>query len=144
MPLDGTRARAPDRYAALEVLLRYLSATHERFGVKKIGKLLEKAAGPEAREVIVTGLDRLERRGERRGERKGEHKGQTKMLLGLLAVRFGSVPDEVSARVMAADEATLTRWATRVLTAPTLESVLEEDGAGASPARRPSASKRAR
>jgi Putative transposase, YhgA-like len=127
--------RAPDRYAALEVLLRYLSATHERFTVKKIGKLLEKAAGPEAREVIVTGLDKLERRGER--------KGQAKMLLGQLAVRFSSVPDEVSARVMAADEATLTRWAMRVLTAPTLESVLDEDRAGATPTRRASASKRA-
>jgi hypothetical protein len=45
---------------------------------------------------------------------------------------------------MAADEATLSRWAARVLTAPTLENVLDEDRAGASPARRPSGSKRAR
>ena len=49
---------------------------------------------------------------------------------------------------MAAEKATLSRWAARVLTAPTLEKLLDEDRAGAStgasPARRPSASKRAR
>jgi hypothetical protein len=49
---------------------------------------------------------------------------------------------------MAAGEATLSRWAARVLTAPTLADVLSKAragvSAGASPARRPAASKRAR
>ena len=66
------------------------------------------------------------------------------MLLELLAIRFGAVPAKVSAQVMAADEATLSRWAARVLTAPTLENVLDEDRVGPSPARRASASKRGR
>jgi hypothetical protein len=130
--------RAPDGHAALEVLLRYLLATHSRFNVKKIANLLEKAAGPKAREVIVTELDEIERRGERRG--------QARMLLKQLKIRFGPVPADVSAQVMAANDATLSRWAARVLTAPTLETVLAKARASASPARRSSASasKRAR
>jgi hypothetical protein len=62
----------------------------------------------------------------------------------VLRVEFGSVPAEVSAQFMAADEAALSRWAIRVLTAPTLEEVFGEESGGVSPARRPSASKRAR
>jgi len=130
--------KAPDGHAALEVLLRYLLATHTRFNVKKIANLLEKAAGPKAREAIVTELDEIERRGERRG--------QAQMLLELLTIRFGSVPAKMKARVMAADQVTLSRWAERVLTAPTLANVLDEARAeaSASPARRPSVSKRVR
>ena len=75
------------------------------------------------------------------------------MLLKQLTIRFGPVPADVSAQVMAADEATLSRWAARVLTAPTLAGVLSKARAStskarasASPARRSSASasKRAR
>ena len=128
--------RASDGHAALEVLLRYLLATHTRFNVKKIANLLEKAAGPKAREAIVTELDEIERRGERRG--------QAQMLLELLTIRFGSVPAKMKARVMAADQVTLSRWAERVLTAPTLATVLDEAPAQASPGRPPSARKRTR
>ena len=135
--------RAPDGHAALKVLLRYLLATHKHFDVKKIANLLEKAAGPKVREAIVTELDEIERRGElrgelrgeRTGERTGERRGQARMLLKLLTIRFGPVPAEMSAQVMAADQATLSRWAARVLTAPTLETVLAKARAGASKAR---------
>jgi hypothetical protein len=134
----------PVYFPALEVLLRYLLATHGRFSVKKIGNLLDKAAGPKAREAIVTVLDDIERRGRAQGRAQGRVQGRAQMLLELLTIRFGAVPPEVNARVMAADEATLSRWAARVLTAPTLANVLDEARAGASPVRRPSASKRAR
>ena len=70
------------------MLLRYLVATHGRFSVK-IGNLLDKAAGPKAREAIVTELDDIERR--------GQTKGRAQMLLELLTIRFGSVPTKVSA-----------------------------------------------
>ena len=119
-------------------------ATHKHFDVKKIANLLEKAAGPKAREAIVTELDAIERRGERKGRAQGRTEGRTEgqaqMLLKQLTIRFGSVPIKEKARVKAADEATLSRWAARVLTAPTLAEVLDEDRAGASPARRSSAS----
>ncbi|MGK3963487.1 hypothetical protein WMF38_04775 [Sorangium sp. So ce118] len=50
----------------------------------------------------------------------------------------------MSARILAADEATLVAWTARVLTAPTPEDVLGDDDQRASPARRPVPRKRAR
>ncbi|WP_437941928.1 hypothetical protein [Sorangium sp. So ce341] len=135
---------APSGLAALEALLRYLVATHARFSVRKIGRLLEKAAGPRAQEAIVTTLDEIERRGERRGLAQGRAQGRAQTLLELLAARFGAVPADVSARILAADEAALVAWTTRVLTAPTPEDVLAEDGDRPAAPRRPAARKRAR
>lgn len=143
--------RAPDGLAALEALLRYLVATHGRFGAKKVVKLLENAAGPQAQEAIMTIFDEIELRGEQRGERRGEQRGELRgkllgraqALLELLAVRFGPVPPAMSARSRAADEAALTRWTVRVLTAPTLKKVIDDDPEQAPPARQP-ARKRAR
>ncbi|AUX32293.1 transposase [Sorangium cellulosum] len=132
--------QAPSGLAALEALLRYLVATHARFSARKIGRLLEKAAGPRAQEAIVNALDEIERRGERRGRAQG--RAQT--LLELLAARFGAVPADVSARILAANEAALVAWTTRVLTAPTPEDVLAEDGERPAATRRPAARKRAR
>ncbi|WP_437682514.1 Rpn family recombination-promoting nuclease/putative transposase [Sorangium sp. So ce131] len=144
--------RAPSGLAALEALLRYLWATHARYGVRKLGKILEKAAGPRAQEAIVTVLDEIERRGERRGRTqglaRGRAEGRAQTLLELLTARFGDVPAEVSARILAADEAALVSWTARVLTAPTPEDVLGDGdastGAPTAPPRRPAARKRAR
>ncbi|WP_437971450.1 hypothetical protein WMF04_20035 [Sorangium sp. So ce260] len=62
-----------------------------------------------------------------------------------ITARFGAVPAEVSARILAADEAALVAWTARVLTAPTPEDVLVEDDERPAPApRRPAARKRAR
>ena len=139
--------QAPDGLAALEPLLRYLVSTHRRLTVKKVGKLLEKAAGPRTREGIVTVLDEIELRGERRDERRGERKGRVKALLQLLEARFKAVPPDVAARIEAADEATLARWTVRVLTAPTPEGVIddssEDAGRGEAPTRKPATRKRA-
>lgn len=49
------------------------------------------------------------------------------MLLKQLAARFGDVPDDVKQRIAAARDATLEKWALRVLTAPTLEAVLQQN-----------------
>ncbi|AUX42796.1 transposase [Sorangium cellulosum] len=148
--------RSPSGLAALESLLRYLWATHARYSAQQLGKILEKAAGPRAQEAIVTVLDEIERRGERRGERKGERrgerrgerKGRAQTLLEVLTARFGAVPAEVSARILAAEEAALVSWTARILTAATPEDVIGDSdadhGERAAPPRRPAARKRAR
>lgn len=92
----------------------------------------------------MTLLDKIEQRGERRGERRGRVEGRAELLLLQLTARFGAVAAEVRSRVMAAEEKALTQWGVRVLTATTLGEVFAEDSGGAAPARRPSASKRAR
>jgi Putative transposase, YhgA-like len=135
---------APDGLTALEALLRYLVATHGRFSARRVVKLLEDAAGPQAQETIMTLFDEIELRGEKRGEKRGERRGRAQTLLELLAVRFGPVPPATSARILAADESALTQWTGRVLTAPTLKKVIGEDREPAPPTRPAAPRKRSR
>jgi hypothetical protein len=108
---------APDGYEALGALLRYISATHERLGPRRFTEALTAAAGKDEEKIIMTLLEQL--------EHKGSVEGRARMLLEQLAAKFGPVPDEVRARVMAADEATFRRWTLRVLTETTLAGVLD-------------------
>lgn len=55
---------------------------------------------------------------------EGERAGLARLLMHLLAQRFGEVPAEVEARIRQASADTLTRWAERVLTAESIEDVL--------------------
>jgi hypothetical protein len=61
---------------------------------------------------------------EKQVKNLGRKEGQRVMLLDLLRTRFGVLPRATVARVKAADAAQLSRWAKRVLSAPTLEDVL--------------------
>ena len=127
---------AKDGLAALGVLLRYLAATHQRIGAAKVGEILESATGSEVREVIITWLDEV----EERGRMEGRTEGQARLLRKLLTVRFGALPASARARIADADEATLSRWGVRLLTAKTLDEVFGE-ARRAPPSSRPSASR---
>jgi len=87
--------------------------------------------------------------GRKEGLKEGLKEGRAQMLLEQLAVRFGSVPAKAKSRILAADRPALARWSLQVLTAPTLEAVLEGDTAAratkkpAAPTRRPASRKRA-
>jgi hypothetical protein len=111
--------------------------------VTKIAKLLETTARKGQKETRMDVLDEL--------KREGRVEGGARILLGLLAARFGSVPAEARARILGATEPMLARWSLRVLTAPTLEAVLGRGTVAkksakkpAPPARRTVARKRAR
>jgi hypothetical protein len=69
-------------------------------------------------------LDELREEGRVEGRAEGRVEGRTASLLTLLAARFGRVPAETKVRIRGANEATISQWAIRVLTAPTLEAVL--------------------
>ncbi len=58
------------------------------------------------------------------GRAEGEARGKAQLLLKLLTLRFGPLPDAAHARVNTAPEAELEVFAERVLTAPTLDDVL--------------------
>jgi hypothetical protein len=142
----------PDAIDAALALLRYLVATHVALGAPRIAKLLEKAARKGQKEVKVDVLDELKREGreegKREGERMGRREGRAQTLLEQLAARFGSVPADAKAQILASTEATLARWSLRVLTAPTLAAVLgsaaTKPAKKAAPTRRLPARKRAR
>ncbi len=118
---------APDAAAAIAAILRYLGATHPEMPPEKIRKVVENAAGEQAREAIVTFLDQIEEKGrlegEKRGRQKGRQEGRRNALLELLAGRFGEVSKEGKQRVLEADEETLRRWTLRVLDAASIEEV---------------------
>ncbi|TKD12348.1 Rpn family recombination-promoting nuclease/putative transposase [Polyangium fumosum] len=130
---------AKDGLAALGVLLRYLASTHQRIGAEKVGEILERATGSEVRDVIITWLDKV----EERGRVEGRMEGQARLLRKLLTARFGALPASARTKIADADEATLSRWGVRLLTAETLDEVFGEVRRAAPPSRASSSTPRA-
>ena len=62
----------------------------------------------------------------RRIRAEGRRQGETEVLLRQLRVRFGALPEDVTARINAADAETLLRWSERVLSASTLDAMFAE------------------
>jgi predicted transposase YdaD len=80
----------------------------------------------------MTAADRLraegraegEAKGKAEGEAKGKAEGKAELLLKLLTLRFGELPQAARARLAAADEQALMRFTERVLSASSLDEVL--------------------
>jgi hypothetical protein len=119
---------ARDGVDAFHTILSCLLATHRRMSAPEIVRLLGTTASEEQKMDLLDELDVF--------RDEGRHEASTKMLLALLKARFGRVPAEAKARILAAKEAQLERWSIRVLTAPTLEAVLDEKPKKAAHARR--------
>jgi predicted transposase/invertase (TIGR01784 family) len=58
-------------------------------------------------------------------EARGEAKGRVELLLKLLGLRFGRLSESTCSRIAAASIEQIDRWAERVLTAPSLDALLE-------------------
>ena len=71
-------------------------------------------------------LRRIRAEGRREGEAEGRREGEAEVLLRQLRLRFGPLPEDVTARLNAADAETLLRWSERVLSASTLDAVFAE------------------
>jgi predicted transposase YdaD len=107
-----------------------------RVRLAELNALLERMLGPDQRvgaimdtlKVITQRLReqyRTEARAEglAEGRAEGRAEGKADVLLTLLTTRYGLIPADVEARVRAAREPDLTTWATRVLTAASLDDV---------------------
>jgi hypothetical protein len=68
----------------------------------------------------------FQRRIRAEGHAAGRREGEAEVLLRLLRARFGALPEDVTARLNAADAETLLRWSERVLSASTLDEVFAE------------------
>jgi predicted transposase YdaD len=95
-------------------------------GFEKLRAVVLREVGEDAEEAIMTAADMLREEGLQKGLKKGHEKGQRELLLKLLSLRFGELPEAVSARVNAADSAQLYVWAERVLSASTLAEILAD------------------
>lgn len=120
---------SPRELDALLAVLRYLVATHPRSSPARIANLVETTARKGQKEVKMDVLEEL--------KREGRMDGRARTLLELLTARFGQVPAEARARIVAAKERTLMRWSLRVLTEPTLDDVLGNGTAAKRSARKP-------
>jgi hypothetical protein len=123
-----TRVQRAGRVTALRWAVQLLTAP-------SIEKALAPARAPRPAAARRAALARMEEI-----ELRGRIEGRAKALLEQLRTRFGAVPAEARARVQSADEATLKRWAVRVLTAPSMEETLTRGRAPAAkqrPASRP-------
>jgi hypothetical protein len=81
--------------------------------------------GREVAEEIMTTAEMLRREGEARGVKKGAVQGKREALLLLLRQCFGRLPAAIVARIDKAGAAELDTWIMRVLTAKSLDDVLE-------------------
>jgi hypothetical protein len=116
--------RAPAARDVLASALRYILET-SRADPATLRGLLARQVGPEAAEEIMTTAEMLRREGEARGKAQGRAEGKRGPLLLLLRQRFGRVPASAVARIDHADAAQLDLWFGRVLTASSIEAVLE-------------------
>lgn len=115
--------RAPSGLEALELLMRYILVVNDHVDRETLQTFLERVAGPEAKDIIMTAGERLIQQGEERGFQKGERA----LLLRLLRKRFGNQVDaEIEQRLALASAEQIAVWAERVLSAPTLAELLAD------------------
>jgi Domain of unknown function (DUF4351) len=70
-------------------------------------------------------INEAQEKGLKKGRREGLMEGERAVLVRQLTRRFGPLPRKAAARIRRADQATLERWSDRVLTAGTLDDVLD-------------------
>jgi hypothetical protein len=99
--------------------------------------LLVNTARKGQKEVGMHFYDQLIHKGRREGRKEGRvegrvegraeglREGRAKALLEQITARFGAVSDVVRERTLAAGEPALAHWSLQLLTAPTLDAVLE-------------------
>jgi hypothetical protein len=78
-----------------------------------------------SQEGLRKGMQEGMSKGMQEGMSKGMREGEARLLLRVLASRFGELPQSVQVRVQQADVSQLERWGDRLLAARTLEDLFE-------------------
>jgi hypothetical protein len=112
--------KAPAARDVLASVLRYILET-SRAEPATLRGLLARQVGREVAEEIMTTAEML----RREGMKQGEVQGRRDALLLLLRQRFGRLPTTFIARIDKATAPELDTWIMRVLTAESLDEVLE-------------------
>jgi hypothetical protein len=88
-------------------------------------RFLEKGRQEGLEKGLEQGLEKGIEQGRAKGREEGIEQGEARVLLRLLTLKFGPLSAPVQARVESADADTLLLWSERVLTAGTLDEVLQ-------------------
>jgi predicted transposase/invertase (TIGR01784 family) len=119
--------RAPHGLEALALVMRYILLVNDHVEPEALQAFLERVAGPEAKDTVMTAGERLIQQGEARGLQKGIQQGERALLLRQLRKRFGNqVDDATERRLEAASAEQIAIWAERVLSAATLTELLAD------------------
>jgi predicted transposase YdaD len=118
-------ANAPNGLGALALVVRYILLVNDHVEPEELRAFLDRVAGPEAKDTVMTAGERLIQQGEERGIQKGIQQGERALLVRLLKKRFGNAVDaDIERRVEAATTEQIEVWAERVLSASTLAELL--------------------
>jgi predicted transposase/invertase (TIGR01784 family) len=133
---------APDGLEALMLVMRYILLVNDHVEPETLQAFLERWAGPEAKDTIMTAGERLIqqgveqgiqqgveqgiRQGIQQGMQQGVEQGERGLLLRQLRKRFGQVSAEVEQRLATATAAQIDVWAERVLSAASLTELLAD------------------
>jgi predicted transposase/invertase (TIGR01784 family) len=112
---------------ALEQLFVYISNVVENLAFDTFRARVTQLA-PAAKEAIMTIAEELIARGREQGREQERQHGlarQRQNLEKVMTLRFGPLPEAVTARIHAAEVEVLDRWLERVLTAHSPDAVVE-------------------
>jgi hypothetical protein len=110
---------APNGLEALTLVMRYILLVNDHVEPAALQAFLDRVAGPDAKDTIMTAGQRLIQNGIQQGERG--------MLLRLLRKRFGNqVGADTERRLETASADQIERWAERMLSATTLAEILAD------------------
>ncbi|MCB2263541.1 MAG: Rpn family recombination-promoting nuclease/putative transposase [Candidatus Thiosymbion ectosymbiont of Robbea hypermnestra] len=104
----------------LRGIIRAVRPEEEETMMSQFAQDIEKRVRQKA---LQEGIQQGMQQGMQQGIRKGLLEGEAKLLLRILPLRFGPLPDEISERIYNADPNTIELWAERVLDAESLEDV---------------------
>lgn len=114
----------PSGTRALRTVLQYILQVHGGLDVDELAQVAESVLTGSGAEVMTTARQFMDI-GEAKGKAEGRLEGRRATLHHQLRLKFrDAVTAEATARIDAADEATLTRLEERILTASALEDLL--------------------
>ena len=116
--------RAPNGREALFTLFRYITLVADDSVATTLAAAIPDAK-PQLKEALMTLAEKWMADGEAKGKAEGEAKGKAEALRKLLTLKFGPLPDATASRLSAATQADVDRWLELVLSADTLQAVLD-------------------
>jgi hypothetical protein len=109
-------------------MLSYIAYAHPHVARGELIRLLTPLVGEEIQHTMLPIDELLSQgiydQGRKAGLEQGSLQGQRALLMRQLTRRFGTLPEEVEARVTRADTEEIARWGDRIFDAASLDDVL--------------------
>jgi len=115
---------APNGLEALRAIFRYIAVVADDSVITTLTEVLE-TTQPQVKDTFMTIAEKLFSDGQAKGKAEGRLEGKADVLRKLLVLKFGSIGDGPAATIAAASEADLERWLESVLSAATVDDVLD-------------------